>query len=151
MSDREPDVGCEVCGDPKDRHPDMGHRWRIPVEYIKAERDALRKERDDLAVSYEVLGVSLHRAIHQRDAALAEVASLREEVAISDKLLAERNRLLDLFECPVHGPCVPHAIEEVAKLRRLLRKAGLALLPLKTRAEAPEAWALVDEIVEIVQ
>ena len=30
----------------------------------------------------------------------------------------ERNRLLNMFECPDHGTgCVPHAMEEVKRLR----------------------------------
>lgn len=44
--------------------------------------------------------------------------NLRKELEVTDKLLDDRNRLLDLFECPEHGKqCVPFAMEEVARLR----------------------------------
>lgn len=43
------------------------------------------------------------------------IRELEEELAVADKLLAERNRLLDAIPpCPIHGGgCVPHAIEWV--------------------------------------
>lgn len=47
----------------------------------------------------------------------AELARLREEVEVSDRIIAERQRLLDAFpECEAHGRCVPHAIEYLARL-----------------------------------
>lgn len=47
----------------------------------------------------------------------AEIASLNEEVAIDDKLLADRQRILDAVPCPDHGPCVPHVLKEFERLR----------------------------------
>ena len=48
----------------------------------------------------------------------AERDALQREVAVDDQLLAEDKRLLDLFECPTHGSrCIPHAIDEVTRLR----------------------------------
>jgi len=58
--------------------------------------------------------------------------ALEAEVAVDDKLLKERQRVLDAIpECPEHGrSCIPHAIEwvektgaEVAELRGLLTTA----------------------------
>lgn len=37
----------------------------------------------------------------------------QKEIAVSDKLIEDRNRLVDLFDCPKHGHCVPHAVEQV--------------------------------------
>lgn len=50
-------------------------------------------------------------------ALIAEVEALREEVRLSDLIIAERDRLLSMFECPAHGQCVPHAMEQVEALR----------------------------------
>ncbi len=47
-----------------------------------------------------------------------EIERLKKELAVTDEILATRERLLALFDCPVHGAgCVPHAIEEVERLR----------------------------------
>lgn len=47
----------------------------------------------------------------------AENEALREEVALDDKIIAGRDRLLNMFECPEHGQCVPYAMEQVEQLR----------------------------------
>lgn len=57
----------------------------------------------------------------------AEVVGLREKVAALEAEIKTDNALLDLFntvlveipECPVHGQCVPYAVEWV-KMARLL-------------------------------
>ncbi len=46
----------------------------------------------------------------------ARVAELEGEVVLADKIIADRNRLLDRLACPAHGQCVPGAIEVVDKL-----------------------------------
>lgn len=43
---------------------------------------------------------------------------LQENLDVSDKIITERNRLLDALLCPVHGQCVPHALEQIAKLQK---------------------------------
>lgn len=41
-------------------------------------------------------------------------ADLEKELEVTDQLLAERDRLLEAIPpCPIHGKCVPHAIEWV--------------------------------------
>lgn len=44
---------------------------------------------------------------------IKKVEELKKELAITDQLLAEQHRVIDLIpECPIHGNrCVPHAIE----------------------------------------
>lgn len=72
----------------------------------------------------------------------------RAEIDVDNQLLAEDKRLLDLFECPVHGTrCIPHAIEEVQKLRAIrpsLKQFVAELeiaLDLETHAGTdPAAW-----------
>ncbi len=45
-----------------------------------------------------------------------ELASAREEIAIDNQLITERDRLVNAIpECPEHGACIPHAIEWVEK------------------------------------
>jgi len=47
---------------------------------------------------------------------------LRQELDITDKLLAERERVLRAIpECPAHGPsCVPHALEWIERAKAAL-------------------------------
>ena len=57
----------------------------------------------------------------------AENEALREEVALDDKLIADRDRLLNLFECPDHGQCIPYAMEQVEALRKALTECADSL------------------------
>lgn len=55
--------------------------------------------------------------------ATGRAAGLEEavrEIEVADKLIEERNRVLDAFSCPVHGRCVPHALEAIDTLRTQL-------------------------------
>ncbi|QYY84006.1 hypothetical protein [Pseudomonas germanica] len=47
-----------------------------------------------------------------------ENEALREEVALDDKIIADRDRFLNMFECPEHGQCIPYAMEQVEALRK---------------------------------
>lgn len=38
-------------------------------------------------------------------------AALRAELAITESLLAERQRILDALPCPQHGTCVPYVLD----------------------------------------
>lgn len=59
----------------------------------------------------------------QREVKLqAELAEAKAEIEVGDKIIKERNRILDEFPCPVHGPCVPYVIEKIYKLQELLQK-----------------------------
>ena len=47
-------------------------------------------------------------------ALIEEIERLTEEVKLDDKIIAERNRLLDTIpQCAAHGQCVPYAIQWV--------------------------------------
>ena len=60
----------------------------------------------------------------------AENRSLRDEISTDDRLIAERDRLVAAIpQCPVHGPCIPYAIEWV-------EKAILMMQELKAENEA---------------
>jgi len=56
-----------------------------------------------------------------RDVLLALSQALqqaREEIAVDEKLLKGRDELLAAIpQCPDHGPCIPHALEWIAKAR----------------------------------
>jgi hypothetical protein len=68
------------------------HVWGGHIEALLAEVDALRGERD----------------------------AARAEIAVTDKLLADRQRVLDAVpECPAHGPCVPFAIQWITNMKNL--------------------------------
>lgn len=61
--------------------------------------------------NYEALHGSVQR----------ENNGLRAELEITNKLLDERNRLLDAIpKCNVHGACIPHAIEWVKSTNRYI-------------------------------
>lgn len=70
------------------------------------------------------------------------------ELEVADKVIAERNRLLSAIPaCPVHGQCVPHAIE-------LVEKAVFMLKELKAENEAlrrgiDPKWAMMDQEILI--
>lgn len=46
----------------------------------------------------------------------SKIKKLKEEIEVSDKIITERNRILDEHPCPVHGPCVTHVLEKLQKL-----------------------------------
>lgn len=54
------------------------------------------------------------------DALEARVEKAEAEITLDDKIIADRNLVLEALPCPVHGQCVPHAIDEIAKLRAAL-------------------------------
>ena len=62
-----------------------------------------------------------HRSLIQQIATLETInlalvqkrAELEEEIATDDVLLANSNRILKEFPCPVHGECVPYVIEKL--------------------------------------
>ncbi|KWW18821.1 hypothetical protein AS889_04650 [Pseudomonas putida] len=62
------------------------------------------------------------------DELLAEIERLTEEVALGDKIIAERNRLVDAIpQCAAHGQCIPYAIQWVKDAQTdlaVLREVG---------------------------
>ena len=49
---------------------------------------------------------------------VSDCADLKHELEVTDKLLNERQRVLDAIpECPSHGKCVPHAIEWIEEMK----------------------------------
>ncbi len=47
-----------------------------------------------------------------------ELADTKEELRLTNELLATSDRVLNAVpECPVHGPCVPHAVEWIEKAK----------------------------------
>lgn len=52
-----------------------------------------------------------------------QILDLFEELELADKIIAERNKLLDAIpSCPVHGQCVPYAIEWVEKAMVMIKE-----------------------------
>lgn len=115
---------------------------------LLAERDALNAEMEAAAdmtgcrihtregVAAD-LAVSIAKLKHQHDVLKARVEELEREVALGDTIIAERNRVLDALPCPLHGQCVPHALDTIKSLReaaRLLKDiAGYANLMIQSR------------------
>lgn len=70
-------------------------------------------------------------------AAQAQPAPGADELAITEKLLADRQRVLDAIPaCPMHGACVPHALEWIEKAKADLQALAVgqdALLDMLAR------------------
>ena len=51
-------------------------------------------------------------------ALIEEIERLRKELAVTDWLLTERERLISAAPfCPTHGKCVPYALEWISKAK----------------------------------
>lgn len=47
-----------------------------------------------------------------------KIEELLQELEVMEKLLNERQRVLDAIpKCPTHGSCVPHAIEWIEEMK----------------------------------
>ena len=58
--------------------------------------------------------VETHAAI------MAGLDRIAEELRATDELLADRQRVLDAIPpCPVHGQCVPHALQWIERMKKL--------------------------------
>lgn len=76
---------------------------------------------NEVLSSYNVVPDGLILADHPAEQNVGTcLALLKDEITIANRLLAARQRLLDLFECPVHGQCVPFAIKEVGQMRAVI-------------------------------
>lgn len=53
------------------------------------------------------------KAAHQR------IVELEAEVEIDNQLLADRQKILDVCPCPIHGRCIPYVIERLELLNAL--------------------------------
>jgi len=74
-------------------------------------------------VDYGGLPATVVRRLRELEEKLVEA---REEIAVDDKLLAERNRVLGAIPpCPAHGAqCVPHALEWIQAARAAQKEAA---------------------------
>ena len=98
----------------------LGWREGMSVVEIRARAEQLRA----LASQGAVVTADL---MAERDQLKAENEALRQEVELDDKLIADRDRLLNLFECPDHGQCIPYAMEQVEALRKALTECADSL------------------------
>ena len=77
--------------------------------------------------------------VESRDYWEEEAKRLERELAVTDSLLVERQRVLDAIpECPVHGPCVPHALEWITKNRSRVPRCLSAKRARHSRAKRPK-------------
>lgn len=95
----------------------------VEVLALIDENDRLKREEKNDAIAYKA-------AIEKQKELRAEIKHLGELLECSqgdmrqaDKIISERNRLLDAIPaCPVHGQCVPHAIEWVEKVLLVMKE-----------------------------
>lgn len=118
-----------LIADIEDARNGMKHscaiRLKKEIERLKAELDcpfrlARHSKRlvEQLRAQAEQYDQALIKMAAERDQLKSENEALREEVALDDKLIADRDRLLNMFECPVHGQCIPYAMDQVEALRK---------------------------------
>jgi hypothetical protein len=50
------------------------------------------------------------------------VVELRLEIGVADRLIEERDKILDRLPCPLHGRCVPHVLETIDRLERHVKR-----------------------------
>jgi hypothetical protein len=67
------------------------------------ECDSVRRNPDLFALAHEFLAVV-------------------ESERVGEQIIADYSRVLDALPCPLHGQCVPFALEEIARLKRLDKK-----------------------------
>lgn len=90
----------------------------------------------------------------QREGWLIEIHDLklaleaaRKEIALDDEIIAGRTSVLDALPCPVHGPCVPRALEQIEKFKTL-RDRIIALI---YEELSHEYMPLVNRLVEKIR
>lgn len=78
------------------------------------------KRDEAIALAKRYVEVPHTWCLSHEDAPLLARALLEEVkcTEIGDKIIADRNRVLDALPCPIHGQCVPHALEEIARLKQ---------------------------------
>ena len=88
---------------------------------------------------WEMRDAEVQQLIRDAELLSIEKGQLKEELAVTDSLLEERNRLMGAIpECPAHGAqCVPHAIEWVEEQRR--REVGRLQIEMGALEEALDA------------
>lgn len=80
--------------------------WKADLLKADARLAALQQEFD------EYRAVSINEYHMLKDSLKAQVAALTEELRVTDEILKGRESVLAAIpECPVHGSCVPHALE----------------------------------------
>lgn len=94
-----------------ERLKSVGHEFCDELQAAGIERETLKAELAGLRTGYEAYE-SVKKGLK------AEVEALKDEIATDDKLIADRDRLLNMFECPAHGQCIPYAMEQVEELRK---------------------------------
>jgi hypothetical protein len=52
---------------------------------------------------------------------------LEAELKVTDELLRDRQRVLDAIPpCPVHGPCIPHALAWIERAKAMMENEPCA-------------------------
>ena len=46
------------------------------------------------------------------------IEELEEEIEIDNKIIIERDKILETYPCPIHGKCVPYIFEYIEALKK---------------------------------
>lgn len=102
--------------DPQTKHcwPETWREAAIKTGFATRTEDGCQFLNDGMRDKLEEFGRLILSGGHTTESAL------RQELEVTDRLLQERDRLLRAIpECPVHGACVPHALEWVKRAKML--------------------------------
>jgi hypothetical protein len=67
----------------------------------------------------------VHSLLKENRSLRADLERITKELAVTDCIMTDYKRVLDAVpECPVHGECVPHAVEWIEKAKELINNKG---------------------------
>lgn len=91
----------------------------LSEEWAEMHPEKKEAEKSDHNIPEYTQGVCADGAAILADGKLLPIDELVDLLNVNEKLLAERQRVLDSIpECPIHGGnCVPHAIEWIDKMK----------------------------------
>lgn len=115
LNGTSPYVSCDKC------HADFyAVSWNSAYCWKKIEE--LEKELATVKELSELRFQSLCKEQERNWKLEQKIKSLEEEVSISDKLIKERNSLLDAVPCKDHGRCIPGAIEKFMWMEKTIHE-----------------------------
>lgn len=74
----------------------------------------------EMGLVADALRDTLDASLAAGEVMLKKLAQTKEEIEVSERIIADRDRILDALPCPVHGRCVPHVLEKLTEWRKAL-------------------------------
>ncbi len=94
-------------------------RWKREQKDLSEEDDLLVKEVEDLISQVGTYKAKMEQIQKELNFARELAVERGNQIELMDKLIAERDRVLDAYPCPVHGRCVPHVLERLREVEHI--------------------------------